>query len=139
MKASDVTALLVTVSIALLGAGCKEEPEVVVVPPAAQSSDAAISMTPQGSEAVAPPPVAAATTAPIEGASAPGATAEVPSKDALETVTRALQSFYVAHDRAPKSLDELLASGFLRKLPAPPAGKKYVYKPEIANIALEDQ
>jgi len=64
---------------------------------------------------------------------------EVPSKDALEAVTMAAQSFFIAHERAPKSLEELVSSGYLRKLPTPPAGKKYVYDPERANIALADQ
>lgn len=64
---------------------------------------------------------------------------EVPSKDALEAVTLATQSFFVANQRAPRTLDELVSSGYLRKLPAPPAGKKYVYNAETANISLADQ
>lgn len=63
----------------------------------------------------------------------------MPSKDALEVVTQAAQSFFIANDRAPKSLDELVNSGYLKKLPAPPPGKKYVYTPEDAKLSLADQ
>jgi len=81
---------------------------------------------------------------PLAGAvSAPGvgtaAVEEVPSKDALDAVTKAVQSFFINKERAPKNLEELVASGFLKKLPAPPAGKKYVYDPERANITLANQ
>jgi competence protein ComGC len=76
----------------------------------------------------------------MAGGAAPAeAEVEVPSKDALEAVTMATQSFFIAHERAPKSLEELVSSGYLRKLPAPPAGKKYVYDAANANISLADQ
>lgn len=51
----------------------------------------------------------------------------------------AVQSYFIRYDRAPATLDELINSGYLRKLPAPPAGKKYVYDAEKANIRLENQ
>jgi competence protein ComGC len=75
----------------------------------------------------------------MAGGAAPAAAPEVASKDALEVVTQAAQSFFIANERAPKSLEELVSSGFLRQLPAPPEGKKYVYDPTVASLTLADK
>ena len=130
-------------------AGCDDKPEPVKAAP--QPVQQTTPAGPPASVSIGEPKVQSAVSAPPPGSSAalampsptaPGggaAAMEVPSKDALEAVTQAVQSFFINKERAPKNLEELVASGFLRKLPTPPAGKKYVYDPEKANIALADQ
>ncbi|HEY1171628.1 MAG TPA: hypothetical protein VGH19_09680 [Verrucomicrobiae bacterium] len=86
-----------------------------------------------------PPPGAASVGTPVGQATPEAPEMTVPSKDALEVVTMATQSFFIANDRAPKSLDELVSSGYLKRLPVPPVGKKYVYDAENAKLSLADQ
>jgi hypothetical protein len=122
--------------VAWLTTGCSDDPEITSPPPPVNpAQQSAVDIAPD--TGVVPPP--SGVNAP---STTPAATAtpeqEIPSKDALEAVTMATQSFFIRHDRAPNTLEELVSSGFLRKLPAPPAGKKYVYDPERANIKLED-
>lgn len=129
--------------------GCGDKPEPVKPPtstPAAPTTaPSSVSVgTPAVQTAVSAPPPTGGAAMPLPGATPAGgaptaAAEEVPSKDALDAVTKAVQSFFINKERAPKNLEELVASGFLKKLPAPPAGKKYVYDPEKANITLADQ
>ena len=142
--------LIICAVLATSLVGCGDKPEATkAVTPAKQESPAKppteVSIgTPTVNTAVSAPPPGAGVATPPPGSAptAPGTAAaeqEVPSKDALDAVTKAAQSFFVSKERAPKNLEELVASGFLKKLPAPPAGKKYVYDPERANITLADQ
>ena len=140
-----VTAAMVAVVLVSSFTGCgKGEPEPTAAPvqPAADPNAGQVAVTPVATAPGTPPPPIDVSAPPPMTATAPAVAAaesDVPSKDALEAVTHALQSFSIAHERAPKSLEELISSGYLRKLPPPPAGKKYVYVPEINNISLADQ
>ncbi len=144
-----MTGALALVLAGVVGCGDDKPEAAKPVTPAKQEAPAKppteVSIgTPTVNTAVSAPPPGAGVATPPPGSApaAPGAAAaapEVPSKDALEAVTHAVQSFFINKERAPKNLEELVASGFLKKLPTPPAGKKYVYDPERANIVLADQ
>jgi hypothetical protein len=136
--------LMLAVILAGTVVGCGDAEDKKTAPattPVAPAAPASVG-EPAPAAVTAPPPPSGQVTAPPSGAAAgtaPAAVAEVPSKDALEAVTHAVQSFFIQKERAPKNLEELISAGFLRKLPTPPPGKKYVYDPERANIILADQ
>ncbi|HEY1171630.1 MAG TPA: hypothetical protein VGH19_09690 [Verrucomicrobiae bacterium] len=131
-------ALAVAAGISAVGCG-KEEPEIAAPKPAETGAGASVGATVTASDPVAPPPVSAPPTATGTPTTPEAPEMTVPSKDALEVVTMATQSFFIANDRAPKSLDELVSSGYLKRLPVPPVGKKYVYDAENAKLSLADQ
>lgn len=137
MKSDFIPSAGVSTLIALLAVGCGGDPEPVLpqpatpaVQPMGEATPVSGAVPPPSAAGAPPAATAVATTAPEQ---------EIPSKDALEAVTMAVQSYFIRYDRAPATLDELINSGYLRKLPAPPAGKKYVYDAEKANIRLENQ
>lgn len=140
MKSDFLRSARVSALLALIAAGCGGDPEPAAPPPVQPAAEAvqpmgSVSPTPG---AVPPPTAVSAPASPAAAAANAAPEQEIPSKDALEAVTMAVQSYFIRYDRAPATLDELINSGYLRKLPAPPAGKKYVYDAEKANIRLED-
>lgn len=73
------------------------------------------------------------TDAPPRESSAPAATA-APESDRAQTLERLTQAVrkYAAETRsAPKSLNELVAAGYLAEAPTPPAGKQYVIDAQL--------
>lgn len=54
----------------------------------------------------------------------------------LAQVQQAVQQFRAAEDRWPASLDELVRSGFLARVPAVPAGQRMVYDPATGAVSL---
>jgi hypothetical protein len=62
----------------------------------------------------------------------------------VDQLQAALEKYYLANvskptrREAPKTLQELVKGGFLRKLPTAPAGKKIVYHPENWLVTVED-
>jgi hypothetical protein len=68
------------------------------------------------------------TAAPVRGA-ATNSASSAPQSDATQTLDRLTQTVrkYAAENRAaPKSLNELVAAGYLSEVPEPPPGKKFV-------------
>jgi competence protein ComGC len=60
---------------------------------------------------------------------------DVQAKSNLKKVTTALNVYMTEHDgQFPAKLDELVSSGMLDKLPAPPAGAKYSYDPKTGKV-----
>lgn len=61
----------------------------------------------------------------------------------VDQLQDALSKYYLANVSsptrftAPKTLQELVTKGFLRKLPAAPSGRKIVYHPESWQVVIE--
>lgn len=53
------------------------------------------------------------------------ALSDAQTEEALRDLTQAVRKFAAEQQRAPKSLDELVAHGDLTQVPAAPAGKKF--------------
>lgn len=56
----------------------------------------------------------------------------------LTTLTQAVQQFNVLEGRFPRTLDELVESRYLQKLPAAPRGKRFIYNPKSGEVTAED-
>ncbi|MFT3828190.1 MAG: hypothetical protein QM691_00640 [Opitutaceae bacterium] len=56
----------------------------------------------------------------------------------LTTLTQAVQQFNVLEGRLPRTLDELVESRYLPKLPPAPRGKRFVYNPKSGDVAVAD-
>lgn len=54
----------------------------------------------------------------------------------LASLQQALQQFRAAEDRWPASLDELVRSGFLARVPVLPAGQRLVYDPGTGAVSI---
>jgi hypothetical protein len=54
----------------------------------------------------------------------------------LAQLTQVLRRFSVEHRQVPKSLDDLVAAGYLAALPAAPAGKQFVIDPKQMVVVL---
>jgi hypothetical protein len=52
-------------------------------------------------------------------------------------LNKAIEAFYVQEGRFPKTLEELVDRGSLRKLPEPPAGYKFDYDTNNGILKLE--
>jgi hypothetical protein len=48
----------------------------------------------------------------------------------------AIKTFHEQENRYPKTLDELVSSGTLAKLPAPPNGMKFSYDPATGTVKI---
>ncbi len=55
----------------------------------------------------------------------------------LTTLTQSVQQFNVLEGRLPRTLDELVESRYLSKLPAAPRGKRFVYNPQSGEVTVE--
>jgi hypothetical protein len=55
----------------------------------------------------------------------------------LNGLTQAVRKYAVEQRRAPKSLEELTAQGYLSALPPAPAGKKFAITPDL-KVHLAD-
>ena len=54
----------------------------------------------------------------------------------LAQVQQALQQFRASEDRWPESLEELVRSGFLAKVPAMPTGQRLAYDPRSGTVQV---
>jgi hypothetical protein len=79
-------------------------------------------------------------TAPVDylGAAAKAQQSAVRTVD-IASVTKAIQMFQAEEGRNPRDLNELVTSGQLPRLPAPPTGMKYSYDPGTAQVRLVAQ
>jgi hypothetical protein len=55
----------------------------------------------------------------------------------LAQLTQVLRRFSVERRQVPKSLDELVAGGYLTALPAAPAGKQLAIDPKHLAVVLQ--
>lgn len=112
--------------------------------PAAGSSSSKPAAMPKvpavaSSEPAPPPPGEPGTSsapAPVAPAAAPQPEG---SKDPVVLITEGLMNFMLAKERAPKDLNELVSTGYLKALPTPPPGKKFAYEPTKLAVTLVNQ
>jgi hypothetical protein len=62
--------------------------------------------------------------------------AEDGTDQGLNKLNEALQEFQENAERLPGGLEELVAKGYLRALPVPPAGKRYQLNKEAGRVEL---
>lgn len=55
----------------------------------------------------------------------------------LVTLNQSVKQFEVVEGRLPRSLDELVASRYLDKLPPPPRGKRFIYDLKAGKVDVE--
>ena len=56
----------------------------------------------------------------------------------LETLNKAVQQYQVIEGRYPRTLDELVASRYLPKLPPAPRGKRFIYDSVAGEVKVQD-
>jgi predicted small lipoprotein YifL len=115
---------LTAVALAFLLSGCSQKS-----PPAAPPAEAAApGQTETASNAAARP--AAAQPQPIVVADGADNAA------VLNTLTQALRKYSFEHNRVPKSFSEVIAAGYVKNLPSPPAGKQYGIDAKTVSVIL---
>ncbi len=55
----------------------------------------------------------------------------------LSELNKAVQQFNVIEGRYPRTLDELVASRYLPKIPGAPRGKRFIYNPKSGDVTVE--
>ena len=56
----------------------------------------------------------------------------------LTELTGAVHRCWQEKGRRPQTLDEVVAAGFLKSIPTPPPGKRFVIDPRAAQVVLTD-
>lgn len=54
----------------------------------------------------------------------------------LDDMSVALQAWFTSRGSAPKDIQELVKSGFIKKLPAPPPGQAYAIDAQNLRVVL---
>jgi hypothetical protein len=100
------------------------------------SSAPASSATP--APAIAAPAESSTEPAAPEPAAAAAAVDEAQIATAIAELTQAVRKYGVEQRRAPKSLDELVAQGYLSRVPEAPAGKRFAIDKNL-QVYLADR
>ena len=58
---------------------------------------------------------------------------------ALGELTQAVRKYAVENRRVPASLNEVISAGYVKAMPAAPAGKKFVLNPKRMEVVLVNQ
>ncbi|MDI9401681.1 MAG: hypothetical protein ACOX2U_00330 [Limisphaerales bacterium] len=88
----------------------------------------------KGSEAPKPPPAPGS----VDYLGAMGRAKTTAEKVVdISNVRHAIALFQAGEDRYPESLDELVSSGYLPRLPQLPEGYRYTYLPESGQVRAE--
>lgn len=64
---------------------------------------------------------------------------EADASAALSQLTQAYRRFVFEHRRSPKTIEEVMASGYVGKVPPPPPGKKYAINKQDGTVILMNQ
>jgi hypothetical protein len=76
-------------------------------------------------------------TAPLDYLSAQAAAKKMSERViSMAPVQQAIQQFHAAEDRYPRSLNELLNSGYIGRIPVPPPGQMVYYNPQTGDISM---
>lgn len=71
---------------------------------------------------------------------APQAPAAPPNPEVdLKALNEATRAYVMGQLKDPAALDDLVKEGFLKRVPAAPAGKKYVLSPDKKSVQLVSQ
>jgi hypothetical protein len=83
------------------------------------------------STATTPDNTPAAATAPAGADGNTAAAAETDYSKTLDRLTQAVRKYAAETRSVPKSLNELVAAGYLPEIPTPPAGKQFVIDDQL--------
>ena len=73
-------------------------------------------------------------------AAPPEAPAAPPNPEVdLKALNEAARAYVMGQLKDPASLDDLVKDGFMKRLPTPPPGKKYVLSPDKKSVQLVNQ
>lgn len=129
--------------ILLAACGGKEQPKTSAQGQGAKQSIAALSKAASsnaGSQATAPVPPPPGTPAPPESVAVSqppaGLVNQAGEELGLAKIKEALKVFVRDAERFPNSLEEMVKSGVIERIPTPPAGKKYVLDPKMNDVLL---
>ena len=112
----------------LLAAGCGKEPEPAPKTPAPPAHES----TPK-----AEAPSSAPVRAPVVQQQPPGGVAaETVNAEHFGQLSQALLTFRRDKNRAPKDWQELIATGYLKQMPKPPAGRRYIFDPISLDVRM---
>jgi len=67
---------------------------------------------------------------------APKASTAVTPEEKLAELHAALELWTFQRNQPPKDLNELVTTGYLKQLPTPPAGKKFLFDPAKMRVSL---
>ena len=85
-------------------------------------------------------PLAACKRKPAAGAAAPEAPAAPANPEAdLKALNEAVRAHVMGLMKEPTTLEELVKSGFIKRLPTAPEGKKYALSPDKKSVLLVNQ
>ena len=85
-------------------------------------------------------PLAACKRKPAAGATAPEAPAAPSNPEAdLKALNAAVVAYAMGQLKEPATLDDLVKTRFIKRLPTPPPGKKYVLDAKKSSVLLVDE
>ena len=85
-------------------------------------------------------PLTACKRKPSSTSTAPEAPAAPPNPEVdLKTLNEAVRAHIMGLLKEPAALEDLVKTGFIKRLPTPPPGKKYVLDAKKASVLLVDQ
>ena len=85
-------------------------------------------------------PLIACKRKPSSTSTAPEAPAAPPNPEVdLKALNEAVRAHIMGQLKEPTTLEDLVKTGFIKRLPAAPAGKKYVLDAKKASVLLVDQ
>jgi hypothetical protein len=110
-----------TVCLLIAAVGCGQAPSSPPSQPGSTTTDAAVNASPE-----APPAAPAVATDATQIAAQ------------LAELTQAVRKYGVEKRRVPKSLDELVAGGYLNQVPQPPPGKRFEIDKKLQVQLVDD-
>lgn len=130
--------LVVAASLVLAGAGCdKKQPPTNPTPPSASASGASNASETTPAPAATKPASGNPLNAPADYVGTVANAQNVALKQVdLASVGSAIQQFNASEGRFPKDLNELIAEGYLVKIPATPRGTQLEYDPKQGTVRL---
>jgi hypothetical protein len=85
-------------------------------------------------------PAPAAATPPAEYVPRPATPVVIATSDpgaAAAELTQALRKYSMENRRVPKTVEELISAGYIKALPTPPQGKKFVIDTKRVEVKLQ--
>lgn len=126
--------------LAFVMVGCRKKEAVETAPPPPAVGAAQPEAAAEGNDTAASQPRILMSSQQGDGTAAPVENAVPPlSADpniAIDQMTQALRKYGAEKQRVPKSLEEVVAAGYLRAIPAAPPGQKYSFDPKMLKVTL---
>jgi hypothetical protein len=122
-SSSGMSRVVLLLLLAVLFTGCSKSPE--------SSRPTAVSST-EPAKGGKPAPA----TEQMAAAAAVSSASEAALNAALAELTQALRKYSFEHQRVPKTVDEMVAAGYLKNMPQAPQGKKFAIDAKTVQIVL---